>query len=73
MLFHKYVGANVVITNYMSRFSIFVPTKATVKLANRNTGHAQVIGIILFRFPKFSIIYPAGPVYYCPGHPYKTI
>ena len=52
---------------------MFVPIKATVRLANENTGHAQVIGIILFRFPKFSIIYPVGPVYYCPGHPSKTI
>ena len=52
---------------------MFVPTKATVKLANGNTGHAQGIGIILCRFTNFSIIYPVGPVYYCPGHPSNTI
>ena len=57
----------------MSRFSIFFPTKATVKLANGNTVHAQGIGIILCRFTNYLIIYPVGPVYYCPGHPFNTI
>ena len=52
---------------------MFVPTKATVKLANGNTGHAQGIGIILCCFPNCSIIYPVGPVYYCTGHPSNTI
>ena len=57
----------------MSHFSMFVPTKATVKLANGNTGHAQGIRIILCRFPICSIIHPVGPVYYCLGHPSNTI
>ena len=57
----------------MSHFSIFVPTKATVILANGNMEHAQVIGIILYHFPNCSITYPVGAVYYCPGHPYNTI
>ena len=57
----------------MSHFSMFVPTKATMKLANGNTGHAQGIGIIFCRFPNCSIIYPVVPVYYCPGHPSSTI
>ena len=52
---------------------MFVPTNVTVKLDNVNTGHAQVIGIILCRFPNCFIIYPVGPVYYCPGHHSKTI
>ena len=73
VLFHKYGGENISVTNYMSHFSMFVPTKATVKLANRNTGHAQWIEIILCRFPTFSIIYPVGTVYYCPGRIYNTI
>ena len=73
VLFHKDGGANVAVTNCMSHFSMFVPTKATVKLSNGNTGHAQGIGIILCRFPNCSIIYPVGPVYYCPGHPSNTI
>ena len=73
VLFHKDGGANVAVTNCMSHFSMFVPTKATVKLANGNTVHAQGIGIILCRFPNFSIIYPVGPVYYCSGHPSNTI
>ena len=73
MLFHKYGGANVVVTNFMSRFSMFVPTKATVKVSNGNTVHAQGIGIILYRFPNCLIIYPVGPVYYFPGHPSNTI
>ena len=33
------------VTNFKSHFSMFVPTKATVKLANGNTGHVQEIGI----------------------------
>ena len=52
---------------------MFLPTNATVKLAHGNTGHAQGIGIILCRFPNCSIIYPVGPVYYCPGHPSNTM
>ena len=73
VLFHKDEEANVAVTNGMSHFYMNVPTKATVKLANGNTGHAQGIGIILCRFPNFSIIYPVGPVYYCPGHTSNTI
>ena len=73
VLFHKDVGANVAVTNFMSHFSIFAPNKATVKLANGNTGHVQVIEIILCHFPNCPIIYPAGPVYYFPGHPSNTI
>ena len=52
----------------MSHFSMFLTTKGTVKLDNRNMGHAQGIGIILFRFPNCSIIYTVGTVYYFPGH-----
>ena len=73
VLFHKDGGANVAVTNCMSHFSMFVPTKATVKVANGNTGHAQVIGIILCLLPNCSIIYPVGPVYYFPDHPSNTI
>ena len=62
VLFHKYGGENVAVTNCMSHFYMFFPTKATVKLANGNTGHAQGIGIILCRFPNCSITYPVGPV-----------
>ena len=73
MLFHKYGGVNIAVTNCMSHFSMFVATKATVKLANVNTVNSQGIGIILCCFTNFSIIYPVGPVYYCPGHPSNTI
>ena len=73
VFFNKYGGDNVAVTNCMSHFSMFVPTKATEKLANGNMGHAQGIGIILCRFPNYLIIYPVGPVYYCPGHPSNTI
>ena len=50
----------------MSHFSMYVPTNATVKLANRNTVHSQGIGVILCQFLDCSIIYPVEPVYYCP-------
>ena len=73
VLFHKYRGANVAVTNCMSHFSMFFPTKSNVKLANGNTVNSQGIGIILCRFPNFSIIYLVGPVYYCPGHTSNTI
>ena len=73
MFFHKYERDNVYITNFMSHFSIFFPTKATMKLANGNTEHAQGIGIILCSFPNYSILYPVGPVHYFPGHPSNTI
>ena len=63
VLFHKYGGANFAVTNYMSQFSTFVPTKATVKLAYGNTGNDQGVGIILCQFPNCLIIYPVGPVY----------
>ena len=54
-------------------FSMFVPTKATVKLNYGNTGYAQIIVIILCCFTNCSILYPVGPVYYCTGHPSNTI
>ena len=73
MLFNKDGGANVAVKNCMSHFSMFVPTKATVKLANGNTGHSQVIGVILCRFTNCLVIYLVGPVYYCPSHPSNTI
>ena len=73
VLFCKYEGANVVVTNCMSHFSMFFPTKDTVELANGNTGNSQVIGIILCSFNNCSIIYLVGPVYYFPGYPSITI
>ena len=52
---------------------MFVSTKTNVKLANENTGHSQLIGIILCCFPNCSIIYPVGPFYYCLDNPSNTI
>ena len=46
VLFHKDIGENVSVKNYVSHFSIFILTNITVKLANGNTGHAKGIGII---------------------------
>ena len=73
VFFHKDVGANVAVKNCMSTFSMFVPTKAALKMANGNMGHAQGIGIILCRFSYSLVVYPVGPVYYFPGHPSSTI
>ena len=56
VLFHEYGGANIGVANCMSQLSMFVPTKATVTLDNKNTGHAQVLGIILCCFINYSII-----------------
>ena len=72
-LFHKYGGANFAVTSFMSHFSMFAPTEATVKLANGNMVHFQGIGIISCIFPNCSIIYPLGPVFYCPADPSNTI
>ena len=41
---------DVVVTNCMSHFSIFVPTNATVKFDNGNTRHAKVIGVFYVVF-----------------------
>ena len=57
----------------MSQFSIFSPTKATMKLANGNTENAQGTGINLCNFYYCSTVYPVGPVYYFPVHPSNTI
>ena len=73
VFFHKYGGSNVAITNCMSHFYMFVKSKSTVKLANKNAGDSQVIGIILCCFTNCPILYLMGPVYYCPGHPSNTI
>ena len=73
VLFHKYGGFNVEVTNCISKFSMFIPTNATVKLANGNTGHYQGIGIVLCRFTNCFIVYTVGPVYYFPCHPSNTI
>ena len=72
-LFHKYEGANVAVTNFMSHFSMSVPTKVTVKMDNGNTVHSQGIGIILCCFLNCPIIYPVGQVCYFLGHPSNTI
>ena len=47
VFFHKYGGVNVSVMNCMSRFSIFVPTEATVKLDNGNMRHVQGIRIFV--------------------------
>ena len=73
MLFHKDGRLNILVKNFMSHFYMFVPNNATVKLANGNTGHAQGIEIILFRFPNCLIIHPIETVYYFPGQPSNTI
>ena len=73
MLFHKDGKVNVGVTDYVSHFYMFVPTKGNIKLANGNTAHSQVIGIILCSFPNLHIIYPVVSVYYFPDHPYNTI
>ena len=72
VLFHKYARENFAVTNCMSHFSMFIPTKSDVKLANGNMGHAQVIGIIFCCFPNRTIIYPVVPVYHYQGNPYNT-
>ena len=57
----------------MAHFSMFVQTKANVKLTDGNMGHNQIIGIILCHFSYCPIIHPTGPVYYYPFNPYNTI
>ena len=64
VLFHTHLVSNVAVTNCMSHLSKFVPTKATVKLSNENTGHAPGIDIILCYFNNCSILYSVGTVYY---------
>ena len=71
VLFRKYLGENFAVTNFMSRFYMFDPTRATVELANVNTGHALGIGIISCFFPNLTMIYPAGTIFFS-GHPYNT-
>ena len=73
MLLNKYSGENAAITNCISHFSMFVPTKDTAKLANVNTGHARGIGIILCLFPNCYILYQVVPAYYFPGQHFNTI
>ena len=69
MFFHKYVESNVAVTNCMSHCSIFVPTKATVKLDNGNTGRAQGIRVVIF----LSHFTYGGVIFYCLGHFPNTI
>ena len=72
-MFHKDGGANFSVKNCMSHFSVFVPAKATVKMANGNKEHVQRSGIVSCRVPKCSIIYPVLSVYYFPGRSSITI
>ena len=51
VFFHKGGGVNVAVKYLISHFSMFVPTKATMRLDNINTGHSKGIGIILCCFP----------------------
>ena len=48
MLIHKDEGSDSSVTNCMSRFSIFVTAKVTVKLANGNTVHANELVLSYF-------------------------
>ena len=73
VLFHEDGEVNSAVTNWMSHFYMFFPTKATVKLDSGNTVHVQLIGTISCNFTNCTIIYPVGPVYYFPGQPYNTI
>ena len=73
VIFFKDGGENDAVTNFMSHFSMFFQTKATVKMANVNMVHTQGIGFILCCFTNCSVIYPVVPVYYCPRRPSKTI
>ena len=73
MLLYEDVGVNAAVTNFMSHFYMFVPTKYTVKLSDGNMGHAQVIGFILCRITNDSIIHMVGKVYYFPVRPSNTI
>ena len=57
----------------MSNFSMFVPTKSDVKLANRKTGNNQGIDNIFCSFFICPIIYPMGTVCYCPVHSSNAI
>ena len=50
----------VVLTNFLSHFSMFFPIQSNVKFSNGNMGYAQVIGIILCHFPKLSHYIPFG-------------
>ena len=63
VFFHKHEGEKFGVTNLMSHFSMFLPTKANVKLSNGNTGHAQLIGNVLCFFTNYPIIYPVGTFY----------
>ena len=60
MLFRKYGGDNLAVINFMSHFSMFILTKDTLKLANRNKGHAQGIRIVICHITNCPIIYPVG-------------
>ena len=57
----------------MLNFLMFVSTKSDVKFAIGNMGHAQVIGVVLFHFTNFPIIYPVVLFYYCPVQSSNTI
>ena len=50
ILFHKYGGTNVPVTNFISHVYMLVPTKSDVKLAKVNMRIVQVIEIILMLF-----------------------
>ena len=56
LLFHKDGVENISIKNCMSHFSIFVQTKANVKLANGNTRRAHGMG-------RFYVITLTIPLY----------
>ena len=61
MLFHKGVGENIGVTNFVSKFSMFVLTRDNVKLADDNMANDQVIDITLCQFPNCTDLYPMGP------------
>ena len=73
VFFHKYRGSNNRVTNFIPHFYLFIPTHANLKLANGKIGNDQGIGVVLYHFKNCPVIYPLGPVYYCPYCPSNSI
>ena len=60
-MFHKDGGSNFGVVNCMYHFSMFIPTKYNVKLANVNMVHDQVIDF-------FCVAFFYAPLYIQWGH-----
>ena len=73
VLFHKYGGANVRVKNWMSHFSMFVPTKVNVKLVMKKRNTPKKLGLSYVSPLTYPLYLQQDQFITVQVHPYNSI